>query len=64
MIRVSGVQWFTNLDIKKRHEEIILYKSYNSQDYPKYDNYKAIEVSKTKDIPMDYHGAMGDPITL
>ena len=64
MIRVSGVQWFTNLDIKKRHEEIILYKSYNSQDYPKYDNYKAIEVSKTKDIPMDYHGAMGVPITF
>ena len=64
MIRVSGVQWFTNLDTKKRHEELILYKTYNSEDYPKYDNYNAIEVSKTVDIPIDYEGAMGVPITF
>lgn len=64
MIRVSGVQWFTNLDISKRHEEIILYKTYNPNDYPEYDNYKAIEVGKTKDIPIDYDGAMGVPITF
>jgi hypothetical protein len=64
MIRVSGVQWFTNLDINKRHEELILYKKYNPEEYPKYDNYDAIEVSKTADIPMDYMGAMGVPITF
>ena len=64
MIRVSGVQWFTNLDINKRHEVYILYKSYNPEEYPKYDNYDAIEVSKTSDIPMDYAGAMGVPITF
>jgi len=64
MIRVSGVQWFTNLDTKKRHEELILYKTYNPEDYPKYDNYNAIEVSKTVDIPIDYDGAMGVPITF
>ncbi len=64
MIRVSGVQWFTNLDTKKRHEEIILYKTYNPEDFPKYDNYNAIEVSKTVNIPIDYEGAMGVPITF
>jgi len=64
MIRVSGVQWFTNLDTKKRHEEIILYKTYNSEEYPEYENYKAIEVGKTKDIPIDYDGVMGVPITF
>ncbi len=64
MIRVSGVQWFTNLDTKKRHEEIILFKSYNPEEYPEYDNYKAIEVGKTKNIPMDYEGVMGVPITF
>lgn len=64
MIRVSGVQWFTNLDISKRHEDLILYKNYNPEEYPKYENYDAIEVSKTTDIPMDYTGAMGVPITF
>ena len=64
MIRVSGVQWFTNLDISKRHEELILYKKYNPEEYPKYDNYDAIEVSKTADIPMDYMKVMGVPITF
>lgn len=64
MIRVSGVQWFTNLDISKRHENLILYKQYSSEEFPKYENYDAIEVSKTADIPMDYMGAMGVPITF
>jgi hypothetical protein len=64
MIRVSGVHWFTNLEINKRHEDLILYKNYTPEEYPKYDNYDAIEVSKTKDIPMDYDGAMGVPITF
>lgn len=56
--------WFTNLDIRKRHDEIILYKNYNPQEYPTYANYDAIEVGKTSDIPMDYYGAMGVPLTF
>ncbi len=63
-IRVSGVHWFTNLDTRKRHEDLILYKTYNENDFPTYDNYDAIEVSKTKEIPMDYKGVMGVPITF
>jgi hypothetical protein len=64
MIRVSGVVWFTNLEISKRHEDLILYKKYNPEEYPTYDNYDAINVDVTKDIPMDYEGAMGVPITF
>ncbi len=66
MIRVSGVNWFTNLEIKKRHEDLILYKKYygNESEYPKYDNYNAINIDKTKEIPMDYKGVMGVPITF
>ena len=56
--------WYTNLDIAKRHEDLILYKNYNEEEYPKYDNYDAIEVSKTKDIPINYKGVMGLPITF
>lgn len=64
MIRVSGVMWFTNIDIKKRHEMLTLYKTYNPEEYPKYDNYDAIEVMETKLIPLNYDGAMGVPITF
>ena len=64
MIRVSGVNWFTNLDIKKRHLDLILYKKFIPEDYPKYENFDAINVSKTKDIPLDYPGIMGVPITF
>lgn len=64
MIRVSGVNWFTNLDIKKRHEELVLYKCYTPEEYPTYDNYEAINVDKTADIPCDYEGVMGVPITF
>ena len=68
MIRVSGVTWFTNLEHDKRHEKLILYKEYNPEEnpeeYPKYDNYDAIEVGKTNDIPMNYDGVMGVPITF
>ena len=64
MIRVSGVVWFTNIDISKRHEDLILYKKYNAKEYPKFDNYDAINVNKTSDIPIDYKGAMGVPITF
>jgi hypothetical protein len=56
--------WFTNLDLKKRHEDIILYKNYNPEEYRPYDNYNAIEVSRTKDIPIDYGEVMGVPITF
>ena len=64
MIRVSGVVWYTNIDISKRHDEMILFKTYNEEEYPKFDNYNAINVDKTKEIPMDYEGAMGVPITF
>ena len=63
-IRVKGIRWFTNLEHKKRHEDLILYKRYTPEDYPIYDNYDAINVDKTKEIPMDYHGIMGVPITF
>lgn len=63
-IRVKGVRWYTNLDLKQRHEEMILVKRYNAELYPKYDNYDAINVSKTADIPCDYAGLMGVPITF
>lgn len=62
--KFGSICWFTNLDIKKRHEEIILYKSYNKEEFPKYDNYDAIEVSKVCEIPKDYDGIMGVPITF
>lgn len=64
VMRVSSICWFTNIDHKKRHEELLLYKKYNTDEYPKYDNYDAIEVSKVTDIPMDYDGVMGVPITF
>ena len=63
-IRVKGVRWFTNLDHAQRHEDLILCKQYNKTDYPKYDNHNAINVDKTKDIPSDYAGCMGVPITF
>ena len=62
--KFGNVCWYTNLDITKRHEEIILYKNYNPDDYPKYDNYDAINVDKVSDIPCDYDGVMGVPITF
>jgi hypothetical protein len=56
--------WYTNLDIEKRHEDFILYKKYNPEEYPKYDNYDAINIDNAEIIPMDYAGAMGVPITF
>ena len=56
--------WFTNLDIAKRHEDLTLYKTYDPKLYPEYDNYDAIEVPKVADIPEDYKGVMGVPITF
>lgn len=63
-IRVKGVRWYTNLDLKQRHEETILVKRYSSELYSTYDNYEAIDVSKVSDIPCDYAGIMGVPITF
>ena len=63
-IRVKGIRWYTNLDMKLRHDELILVKKYNHKEYPKYENFDAIEVSKTADIPCDYSGVMGVPITF
>ena len=65
-IRVKGVRWFTNLDYKERHQDFLLYKTYkgNEEEYPKYDNYDAINMDITKEIPMDYKGEMGVPITF
>ena len=62
--KFGNIQWFTNLDISKRHEELILYKNYTPAEYPKYDNYDAINVDKVADIPCDYDGVMGVPITF
>lgn len=63
-IRVKGVRWYTNLDLKQRHEEMILVKRYSPEAYPHFDNYDAINVNKTADIPCDYDGVMGVPITF
>ena len=63
-IRVSGVNWFTNLEIPKRQEELDLVCRYSPEEYPNYDNYNAINVGKTQDIPYDYPGIMGVPITF
>ncbi len=64
IVSSNNTCWFTNLDNAKRHEELILYKKYKSEEFPTYDNYTAIEVSKTNDIPIDYKGVMGVPITF
>lgn len=63
-INVKGVRWFTNIDYKERHEKLVLYRKYTPEEYPKYDTYDAIEVSKTGDIPCDYYGIMGVPISF
>lgn len=64
MIRVSGVNWFTNLSIPKRNEKLDLVCKYSPEEYPQYDNYNAINVGKTQDIPCNYEGIMGVPITF
>ncbi len=61
---MGNVCWYTNLDIQKRHEKLPLYKKYTPEEFPRYDNYDAINVDKTADIPYDYNGAMGVPITF
>ncbi len=61
---MGSIYWFTNLDLDKRHEDLTLFRKYNENDYPKYDNYDAINVDKVADIPVDHDGAMGVPITF
>ena len=63
VMRVSSICWFTNLDHSRRHEDLILYKKYTPEEYPKYDNYDAIEVSQMINLPKDYEGIIGIPIT-
>ncbi len=62
--KFGNVGWFTNLDVAKRHEVLTLYKKYTANEFPKYDNYDAIEVSKVSEIPIDYKGTMGVPISF
>lgn len=64
LVKFRNCVWFTNMDLAKRHEKIILWKNYTSEEFPKYDNYDAINVSKVSDIPCDYDGVMGVPITF
>ena len=61
---MGRIVWYTNLDTTKRHEKIELYKKYTPKEFPKYDNYDVINVDKVADIPMDYKGVMGVPITF
>ncbi len=63
-VRVKGVRWFTNIDYLGRHQDLKLTRTYNQADYPKYVNFDAIDVSRTLDIPYDYEGLMGVPITF
>lgn len=62
--KFGNIGWYTNLDIQKRHEDILLYKEYNAEEYLTYDNYNAISVNKVADIPLNYEGLMGVPITF
>lgn len=62
--KFGNICWYTNVETTKRREKLDLYKYYSSEEYPKYDNYDAIEVSKVKEIPRDYFGYMGVPITF
>lgn len=64
LVGVGGTCWFTNLDVQKRHERMILYKKYNSIEYPNYFNYDGIDVKNTNEIPSDYNGIMGVPISF
>lgn len=62
--KVPAISWFTNLDVAKRHEELVMYKKYIPEEYPTYENYEAINIDAVAKIPMDYDGVMGVPITF
>lgn len=61
---MGRILWFTNLETTKRHEDIVLYKKYTQEEFPEYDNYDVINIDRVSDIPMDYGGVMGVPITF
>jgi hypothetical protein len=60
----GNVVWFTNMDVAKRHEELILYRHYSPEAYPNYYNYDGIDVKSVADIPQDYFGMMGVPLSF
>lgn len=62
--KFGNIGWFTNLDVAKRHKKLILWKNYTPEEYPRYDNYDAINVDKVSEIPCDYDGVMGVPISF
>jgi len=62
--KFGNVLWYTNLDVTKRHEDIVLYKTYDEEEYPKYENYDGIDVASITDIPKDYYGNMGLPVSF
>lgn len=62
--RLGNICWFTNMDIDKRHQPLVLYKKYNKEEYPKYDTYDAINVNRTTEIPRDYYGVIGVPVSF
>ena len=64
LTRLGNITWFTNLEVNKRSNSLKLYKKYNKDEYPHYDNYNAINISKVANIPIDYNGVMGVPITF
>jgi hypothetical protein len=64
LVKFRNVTWYTNLDINKRHENLILYRKYDPEHYPEYDHYRAININKVAEIPLDYQGAMGVPLTF
>ena len=62
--KVPAITWYTNLDIEKRHEMLILYRKYKADEYRRYENYDAINIDRVADIPLDFNGSMGVPITF
>lgn len=64
LVHFRNCVWLTNLDIRKRHEEQILFRRYKPEDYPSYTNFDGIDVARAADIPCDYAGCMGVPITF
>ena len=64
LVKFRNALWYTNMNVTKRHEKLILYKKYNKTDYPKYDNYDVINIDRVSEIPVDYAGVMGVPISF
>lgn len=62
--KFGNIGWFTNMDVTKHNEKLVLRKKYTPEEYPRYENYDAINVNKLSDIPVDYDGVMGVPISI